>query len=351
MIMMNKILEEDLTLITNQSIDWKKIEGKNILISGANGFLPSYIVYTIVFLKKRNIINNVKLFLLVRNIDKAKCKFDCFADIIQIEYLNQDVCDKVHLNDKVHFIIHAASQASPKYYGLDPVGTLSANVLGTINLLEFARRNPVESFLYFSSSEVYGAVESNEMPISEENYGYLNPANVRACYGESKRMGETICVSYYHQYQIPTKIVRPFHTYGPGMSFDDGRVFADFAADIINNRNIVLNSDGLATRAFCYLSDATVAFFKILFEGKSGDAYNMGNPECEISIIDLAKLLVDLFPERNLSVVQNFDKSKGYIASSVNRNYPSVEKLNKLGWIPNVSIEEGFKRTICSYEY
>ena len=158
--------------------------------------------------------------------------------------LVQDVCEPVALDEPIHFIVHAASQASPKYYGTDPVGTLSANVLGTYHLLNLAATHRVEAFLFFSSGEVYGQVAPERIPIRETDYGYLDPTDVRSCYGESKRMGETMCVAWAHQFGVPAKIVRPFHTYGPGMRLDDGRVFADFVADIVHDRDIVLKSDG-----------------------------------------------------------------------------------------------------------
>ena len=114
-------------------------------------------------------------------------------------------------------------------------------------------KNPVESFLFLSSGEVYGAIDSVHIPTGEKEYGFIDPTDVRSCYGESKRMGETMCISYFHQFNIPSKIVRPFHTYGPGMQLDDGRVFADFVSDIVNGKDIVMKSDGSAIRAFCIL--------------------------------------------------------------------------------------------------
>jgi nucleoside-diphosphate-sugar epimerase len=225
---------------------------------------------------------------------------------------------------------------------------LQANTAGTYNALELARRNSTESFLYFSSSEVYGHTEKSS--ISETDYGYLDCNTVRACYAESKRMGETMCKSWGHQYGVNTKIVRPFHTYGPGMDLNDGRVFADFVRNVVEMKDIVLNSDGVAKRAFCYLQDATIAFFKILLNGENGEAYNMGNPDAEISIWDLANLLAGMFPEKKIKARKNMEPaSNGYIQSSVYKNLPDITKLKSLGWIPQISIEEGFRRTIESY--
>lgn len=347
---MNKVILEDLeNIVAETTIDWTRFSNKTVLISGANGFLPAYMVETLLFLSYKKIINNTKVLALVRNIEKANLRFKEHLNNVNLEFIVQDVCTPLSILQKIDFIIHAASQASPKYYGVDPVGTLSANTLGTINLLKLAQNHSVESFLYFSSSEVYGSLDETKIPTTEDDYGYLDPTNVRSCYAESKRMGETICVSWLHQYGIPIKIVRPFHTYGPCMALDDGRVYADFIANIVTNQDIVMKSNGSAVRSFCYLSDATIAFFLVLLNGLNGEAYNVGNPECEISIAELAQKLVKLFPEKKVNIKKIENDNLSYINSVVSRSCPSSLKISKLGWNPQIDINNGFKKTIDSY--
>lgn len=344
---MNTIIKEDITTIINRFKDWEKLKNKIILISGANGFLPAYLVET--FLSLDNYFNT-KVIALVRNKQKAEKRFSHWLNNSNLLIIEHDVCNEFNYSDRIDFIIHAASQASPKYYGTDPVGTLNANVLGTINLIKLAKEKNVESFLYFSSGEIYGEVKAEDIPIKEDTFGYLDCANVRACYGESKRMGENICVSYFHQFGVKAKIVRPFHTYGPGMSLDDGRVFADFVANIVNKQNIILNSDGSAIRPFCYLTDATLGFLTILLNGENGQAYNIGNPNEEYSILELANTLVNLYPELRLKVIMNKSTdTNSYLKSPIKRNSPNIEKAKKLNWEPIVSVKEGFKRTIESF--
>ena len=159
-----------------------------------------------------------------------------------------------------------------------------------------------------------------------------------------------MCISWSHQYQVPVNIVRPFHTYGPGMDLSDGRVYADFVSDIIHDRDIVMKSDGAAMRAFCYLTDATIGFFKVLLEGKDRVAYNIGNPDQEISILNLAEKLITLFPKKKLQVVKYETVVLGYLKSNVNRNTPDITRAKKLGWFPKVSIENGFTRTVENYQ-
>ena len=153
-----------------------------------------------------------------------------------------------------------------------------------------------------------------------------------------------MCVSWFRQYGVPASIVRPFHTYGPGMRLDDGRVFADFVADIVHGRDLVVKSDGSARRPFCYLSDAVGGFFTVLLKGEPGEAYNVGNDRSEISIRGLAELLVSLFPDKGLRV-----RIEGYQETSVVRVCPDISRIRGLGWNPGTSLEQGFLRTVWSY--
>tara|TARA_B100001059_G_scaffold235762_1_gene282690 strand:+ start:11727 stop:12791 length:1065 start_codon:yes stop_codon:yes gene_type:complete len=345
----NRVLEQDLEFIINSQLNWNKIEGKTVLVTGANGFLPSYIVETLLFLNERKFSDPAMIIGLVRNIDKAKDRFRFYAERKDLELIQSDVNEPFKYRTPINFIVHAASQASPKYYGVDPVGTLLPNTIGTNNLLRLALKNPIESFLFFSSGEIYGEVDNIQIPTKENDYGFINPVRVRSCYGESKRMGETMCVSYHHQFNVPIKILRPFHTYGPGMLLNDGRVFADFVSDIVNEKNIIMKSEGNAIRSFCYVSDAIIGFFYVLLNGENGEAYNVGNPNGEISIKKLADTLVNLFPEKGLKVIK-VNRSDNYLKSPINRTCPDITKIKKLGWKPEIGIKQGFKKTIQSYE-
>jgi nucleoside-diphosphate-sugar epimerase len=340
----NKIIDEDMRHIIAHDLEWKRFENKTIIVTGANGFLPAYMVKTLLYLIKTKIVNNLKIYALVRDKNKAEKRFLNFVGDSHLHFIIQDVCEPLQLEEPIHFIIHAASQANPQHLIMDPVGTLKANVIGTINLCEIARRNPIESFLFFSSAIVYGKIEEKVTTVDELSYGYLNPTNVQSCYGESKRMGENICVSYMHQFGVPVKMVRPAHIYGPGMDLNDERVCSDFVRDIVNNQNIVMKSDGSASRSFCYLSDATIAFFRVLLDGKNGEAYNVTNPLCETTILELAEILVSLFPEKHLKVQTKNIKGKNAYGSV------GIEKIKSLNWIPSVQIKEGFYKTILSYE-
>jgi nucleoside-diphosphate-sugar epimerase len=346
---MHSIIREDIARVLKTDLPWEKLRGKTVLVTGANGFLPSYMLYTLLELNNQfdfgiNVVG------LVRNKTKAEDKFGDLLNRNDFELLIQDVSSPLTCDSTFDYIVHAASQASPRYYGIDPVGTAAANTIGTYHLLELARKCKSECFMFFSSSEVYGTVAAHQIPTKESDYGYIDPTNVRACYAESKRFGENLCISFFHQYQVPVKIVRPFHTYGPEMELNDGRVYADFIADIVGNRNIIMKSDGLASRAFCYSADATAGFFTVLLKGECATPYNVGNLEGESSIVNLAEILVNLFPDRKLRVEKwNPPNDGSYLPSTVLRNAPDTSKINALGWSATTDIPTGFLRTIQSY--
>lgn len=344
----NRIVDEDLEVICRDKILLEG-EGKTYLITGANGFLGRYLVWVLLYLNDRVYKKPCKVFALVRNGEHGKRIFESITGRQDFHMIVQDVCEpEYNIKENIDYIIHAASQASPKYYGVDPVGTLEANTIGTYNLLKTAVKNNVSGFLFISSGEVYGITKY--IPTEENKYGYIDINDVRNCYSESKRMGEIMCISFYKQFGIPVKIVRPFHTYGPGVALNDGRVFSDFVNNIVHGQDIKLNSDGTAIRSFCYVTDAILAFFYVLFHGNVGEAYNVGNKEQTISMKELAKLLVNMYEELGLKAVFNANTSSdGYLQSKINVNCPETIKIENLGWKPEIDIKTGFRRMIESY--
>ncbi len=327
----------------------KSFYGHSLVISGAGGFIGTHIVRALLYLNKTHDAK-ITVIALVRNEDKARGKFIDYRNDPYFSIHAQDVCEPFSIEKNVDFIIHAASHASPRYYLVDPIGTMRPNVLGTINLLEIAKEKKITSFLYISSGEIYGTFSDDMKSIVESDSGYIDPLSVRSCYAESKRMGENICVSYFHQFGVPIKIVRPFHVYGPGMAMDDGRVQADFVSNVVKGEDIVMKGDGKSYRTFCYISDAVRAFFTVLLKGTNGEAYNVGNNIAEIQISNLAKLLAHRVSRKKIRVIRKGrKKDEHYRESPIKRCRPNIEKIMKLGWKPRYSLDEGFRRTIESY--
>ena len=349
---MNQIIKEDIGRILEKDLPWEKLNNCSVLITGASGMLASYLVFVIGQYMKDHCDCGIHLYLAVRNLKKAQNRF---AELLEIPNMSLVFWDGESDPDsalKPDYIIHAASIADSSMYLTNPVETLVPNVIGTWKLLELARRHPVKGFLFFSSASAYGRV-TGKTAIREEDSGYLLPQEVRSCYGESKRMGENLCASYAREYGIPACAVRISHTYGPTMNLrGDSRVFAEFVRNIVDHEHIVMKSDGSAKRAFCYISDATEAFLRILLCGTPGQVYNMCNDKAFVSIAELAQKMTQLFPERKLEV-QRMGRAEGDTYSenkNANTDVLSTEKLRALGWNPSVPIEEGFRRTVLSFE-
>lgn len=347
------ILEADIRAIVANDLPWERLSGARVAVTGAAGFLGGYLVRTLAALHRLGKVSRpVEVVAMVRSIEASGSRFSDLLGTCPLELMDWDF-NTLAIPDLqgASYVFHAASQASPRFYGTDPVGTLLPNTVGTASLLEAIRRSPdPRGFVFVSSSEVYGAVAGSKA-LDESDYGVVDPATVRACYAEGKRAGETMCLAWHHQYGLPAYIVRPFHTYGPGLTPEDGRVFADFSYNVARNENIVMNSDGTARRAFCYASDAIAGFFTVLFEGRPGVAYNVANPGAELSVMELAEMLVALFPEKGLQVERRVDTaSKQYLPSAYNRLVPDVARLAALGWQPKVGAEAGFRRMIEAHQ-
>lgn len=343
---MNKNIISDLHYITNQNLDWEQFKNKTILISGASGFLATWIVDTLFYLN--NIKEyNIKVIAVIRNLDNAEIKFsDKYYNGLTI--IHRDVCDTFKISNPIDYIIHSAGNATPKVFKEDPVGTIIPNTIGTKNLLDLAKEKNAE-FIYFSTSGVYGYKDYFDYPLSEHDFGKLDCTDLSSCYLESKRAGENLCIAYKHQYNVNIKIVRPCIIYGYGIGLEDGRSFADFINNIVNNQDIILYSNGTAQRSFCYISDFIVGLFTVILKGKNGEAYNIAS-EKEISIKELAELLVnEIVPEKNLKVVIKSSKNKNYLRSEFSRTQMNIDKLKSLGWKLNFDLKQGFSRTINSY--
>ena len=342
-----KIVQDDMEDIFDREIPFEKLENKSVLITGATGMLATYIVYFLYYLNI-NKKKNIKIYALVRNSKKAEKIFNNLLKDKNFNIIEQDIEKEINISQKIDYIFHLASSANPKTILEDPVGIIKANTIGTINVFEFARLN--NSKVFFSSTrEIYGSIKEKEY-ISEEEMGILKCLERRACYPESKRIAETICNSYYLQYNIDYQIARIAHVYGPGMNIEnDGRIMSDIMSDVINNKNIILKSDGSALRAFCYISDAIRGIFTIVLNGEKNSVYNLSNEEEEISIKELSELFIKLFPKKKLEVEYNIPNSNLEVYTNYKRNGLDNKKLYNLGWKIKIKLKEGIKKTILSF--
>ena len=343
----NKVVQEDLRLMAEENLDWHLFDGKTILVTGATGMLATYISYFLLFLKQEKGID-LKLLALCRTKAKAEKTFREFLDKPYFDLMLQDVCEPIQYDGGIDYIFHLAGNASPHFINTDPVGIVKSNMIGTFNILEFAKNNNTKKVIFASTREVYGKNET-EKSLTEKSFGTIDPLEDRSCYPESKRAAETIFRSYFLQYGINFNSLRIAHSYGPGMNLhSDGRVMADLMGNVVDGKDIELKSTGEALRAFCYITDAVTGIFYAALKGEPGEAYNLANEKEEISIRDLAQMLVSLRKDKNLKVVFNIPETNtGYC------NYKRVglntQKIESIGWQPMVSLKEGCLRTINSF--
>lgn len=347
----NPIVKEDVFRVLDADLPWSRLSGARVVVTGASGFIGAFLCRTLLALNTQaRVAQPVHVVAMGRDIGQTRLRFQ---DEISNPYLSFQAWDLAQLAtpDLGHcdYVFHAASQASPRFYDVDPIGTLAPNCVGTLALLQAMAQHGAKGFVYLSSSEVYGTT-SLSAAIREDTSGHVDPATVRACYAESKRMGETICTAWTHQRGLPTYIVRPFHTYGPGLKKGDGRVFADFTYQVAHGNDLHLTSDGQARRAFCYISDAVSGIFHVLLKGQPAHPYNVANPQGVLSIIELANLLVGLFPERGLKVIRS-KPPDGYLPSPYSVLIPDVTRLHDLGWQAKISPSLGFRRTIEAFRH
>ena len=324
---------------------------KKILLTGYAGFLGVQFLHYFVNLNNKYLINQECHIYCLDNFKRGIPTWvKDFKQNTHITFLESDITKTNDFPLDVDFVIHAASIASPIFYRIYPIETMDANVIGLRNLLDFYKDKKLESFLYFSTSEIYGDPDIANIPTKESYRGNVSCTGPRACYDESKRYGETLCVNFFKQYKFPIKIARPFNNYGPGLSINDKRVLPDFFSNIIKGQDIILLSDGNATRTFCYISDAITGYLLILLSNENGEPFNVGTDEPEISMYNLAKLLIDLTGSESII---KFEKSIDieYLSDNPQRRCPDLNKIKSiLGFKPKMTLNEGLLNTFNYYK-
>jgi len=341
----NNIIYEDLENIYRRDIAWERLKNKTVLVTGAYGMLASYIVFMCIFLNEIYDYH-IRIIAAVRDEKKLRSRFGRYVDKPYFCGYLKDITEPFQIEGEVHYIIHGAGLASSQYYFEKPIDVMMPNVIGTMRLLELAEKKGCESFLLFSSGEIYGKVGNGISTIDETAYGLVNTLDLRNCYCESKRMAEMFCYSWYMQKKIPAKIARICHTFGPTMDIKkDKRVFACFVSDVLAERNIVMESDGKTKRPFTYIADATAGYFTILLKGESGNAYNVCNEQEFLSIRQLAEIAIGLYPKLHLKIEQQ-EKEMKIVNATENEIRISNEKLRRLGWNCMYDTKTGLLRTI-----
>lgn len=339
--------QRDIDIILSNPIDWEYFRNKTVMVTGATGRLGMYIVEAI---NKADIDwnLNITIIALARNKQKLREVFGVSLNLPNVYTLIQDIMEPINWKGKIHYIIHTAGAASPKDFTEEPVETLWGHLQGTHNILELAREKKSKKILYVSTVEVYGDWKSDE-GIREEDMGPIRCDQERACYPEAKRMCETMLASYEAQYNVSYVGVRLCHTFGPGISLNDGRAFSEFIRNVIDGEDIVLQTDGNAVRTYTYVADAVGAMLLAFTRGER-HYYNIANLNNAISIKNLAELIAKLDTKGQVKV--KFEKSKKQELKylSFKLGIMNVDRIMELGWHPQVGLEDAFRYTLESFQ-
>ena len=330
--------KDDIQQVFSEDLPWELLTGTNILITGATGLIGS----TLVEVLMSNPHRDYCVYAMGRNEERAHQRFGDYFTLDSFHFVKHDVMSPLGNEVRYDYIIHAASNASPYAFSMNPVEIIKSNIYGVSNLMEYGLKHGMKRFLFVSSGEVYG--EGDGRVFTEEYSGYVNCLNPRSCYPSSKRTSETLCASYSSEYGLDVVIARPCHIYGPNFTETDNRAYAQFIRNILKGEDIIMKSSGEQFRSWCYVVDCVSALLFILFKGTSGEAYNIADPTSVMTIRQLAEMLAEIGKRKVVIEASSIVEQKGY--NPVSKSVFSVGKLEDLGWKVSGTMEEKMMKTV-----
>ena len=335
---------EDLEQTSALPLEWDKLQNKKILISGATGLIGSFLVDTIMLNNRKGL--DCQLFVLTRDVNEAKKRFSIWADNACLHILSHDVNHQLFLSDQetMDYVMHLASNTHPVQYAKDPIGTISTNIIGLKNMLDFASEHHSKRFLFASSNEIYGENRGDTELFDEAYCGYIDCNTLRAGYPESKRCGEALCQAYRIQKKMDVVIARLTRSYGPTMRMSDSKAVSQFLKKGFLGEDIVLKSKGNQYYSYTYVSDAVGGVLTILLNGKDGEAYNIADESSDIRLKDLARTIAGIAGTKVIFDLPDETEAAGF--SKATKARLDGSKLRSIGWKPRYSIQKGIERTM-----
>ena len=338
---------EELPLICKNLKGLDKFNGSVIAITGAAGLIGTYIVDIIMYYNSTN-GGNISVVAVDKNASSLKERFLCYEGS---RFFKTVICDvncngfeRYFIDFSVDYIIHAASNTSPIEYANDPVSTITTNVIGTYNLLEYAVKNKIKRFMFCSSVEKYGANRGDVDDFTEDYCGYLDSNVARSAYPSGKIAAESMCCAYNSQYGVDYVIARIGRIYGPTVVLGDTKAPTQFIMNAVRGEDIVLKSDGMQHYSYCYVGDCASAMLTVLASGKSCEAYNIADPNSKVHLKDFAGLAAKSGGTKCVFVKQSAIETSGY--SKISKATMDTSKLEALGWKPQIGLEKGIDITI-----
>ena len=341
----NNLYMEDVRNVAVQDLPWEKLTNKSLMLSGATGLLGSFLVDVIL---EKNITDglNCTVFALGRNEEKAKTRFSKYIDDKHYIFIPYDVNLPFIRDDigTVDYILHLASNTHPIQYSTDPIGTITTNIIGLQNMLEFAVKHHTTRFAFASSNEIYGENRGDVELFDEDYCGYINCNTMRAGYPESKRCGEALCQAYRVQKNLDVIVSRFTRSYGPTMLMTDTKAISQFIKKGIAGEDIILKSAGRQYYSYTYMADAISGFLYVLLKGESGQVYNIADEASDIMLKDLATIIAEYADKKVVFEVPDIIEEAGY--SKATKARLNGNKLKALGWRPKYNIKIGLERTM-----
>lgn len=339
----NKLYIESIKVFASTNIDWEKLKNKSIIITGATGLIGTFLVD---LLMCQNILfkDNITIYIISRSKEKVFLRFHEYFNFDFFNFIEQDIQEPIKLDKSVDYIIHCASDNHPIAFSTEPINIILTSVLGSRSVFDFASTHQVKRIVYLSSSEIYGINRGDVDSFKEDYCGYIDCNTVRSCYPEAKRTTESLCQAYIKENKLDIVIARCCHVYGPTFAINDSKVIFQFLKNAVAGNNLILKSKGDQQYSYCFVGDVCSALLTLLFAGKSGEAYNISDSNCKLSLLQIATILSEYSGTKVVYETPSLIESNGY--SKATKALVDSTKLENLGWRPKYSIQDGLIRTI-----
>jgi len=339
----SKLYKEELNCLLKDNINYELFKDKSLLVTGARGLIGSYLIDTIMLANEKMNLN-CKVYALGLSIH-GKERFKEYLNNPLFEYIIHDVNKELTINDNIDYVIHLASNTHPLSYAKEPIKTITTNVIGTYNLLNFASQKKVKRFVFASSVEIYGESKKDVLLFDEDYCGYINSNTLRAGYPEGKRCGEALCQAFKEEKKIDVVIPRFSRIYGPTILKEDSKAISQFLFKALNNEDIILKSEGKQHYSYTYVYDAVYALLLIILNGENGEAYNVSYPETDKKLFEIANLIADSVNKKVLFDLPSEVEKKGFSKATIARMDNS--KLKRLGFNPKYDMKMGIESTLA----
>ena len=341
----NALYMEDVSHTAGLSLPWEKLSRKSIMLSGATGMIGSFLV-DVIF--EKNLRDNLDctIYALGRSKERAEKRFSKYYQDPHFVFISYDVKQPFVRDDigTVDYVLHLASNTHPMQYSTDPIGTITTNIIGVQNMLDFAVLHNTSRFAFASSNEIYGENRGDVEFFDEKYCGYIDSNTMRSGYPESKRCGEALCQAYKAQKGLDVVIPRLTRSYGPTMLMSDTKAISQFLKKGVAGENIVLKSKGTQLYSYTYVADAVSGLLTVLLCGENGEAYNIAEEHGDIMLKDLAAIIADVNGKKVVFEIPDTVEAAGY--STATKARLDGHKLERLGWTPKYTIQSGIQRTI-----